>query len=197
MKFLFRFLVLLFLLLSTNSFAQVCELVHITTNPQRVLPGCNKSDGSIVLIDTDGGVPPYNYTLGNDKNVIGAFFDLPLGDYSILIEDARSCKRTITVKLRYEELKNIISPDNAFTPNGDGINDSWRIPGIESFEGVEVRVFNRWGQMVHLNSEYTNERAWDGKQAGSDLPATTYYYVISIVKNCIEEHVNGTVTIVR
>lgn len=197
MKILLKSLVLLLSLLATNCFAQVCELVNITTKPQLVLPGCNKSDGSIVFIDTDGGLPPYTYTLGNDDNVIGAFFDLPLGDYNIEIKDARSCTRVITVKLRYEELQNIIAPNNAFTPNGDGINDTWFIPGIESFDGVEVRVFNRWGQLVHLNSEYLNEMGWDGKQAGSDLPPATYYYVISIVKNCVEQYVNGTVTIVR
>lgn len=174
-----------------------CDLINITANVQRILPDCNKTNGSIVFTETDGGTPPYLFTLNDTASRLGTFFNLALGSYPVIIEDARGCSSTVVVNLLYREIDQVIRPDNAFTPNGDNLNDRWRIPGIESFAGSEVRVFNRWGQMVHQNSEYTNEEGWDGKQGGSDLAPGTYYYVISIINNCIEEYVNGAVTIIR
>jgi len=192
-----RLLVVLFILFTGKVFSQACELVNITTTPLRTLPECNKTNGSIVFDNTQGGTAPYAYTLNDTTTRLGAFFNLGLGSYSVIIEDARLCTSTVVVNLLYKEIDDIVQPDNAFTPNGDGLNDTWRIPGIESFGGSQVRVFNRWGQMVHVNSEYSNENGWNGKQGASDLPPATYYYVISIINNCLEEYVNGTVTIIR
>lgn len=190
-------LLLLFCFVATFSIAQPCNLVTINTTPQLTLPECNKNDGSIVFVNTNGGNPPYSYRMGNLRSQFGSFFELEVGIYEIIVSDARACADTLTIKLLYSDIENIIKPDNAFTPNGDNINDRWRIGGIEAFDGSEVRVFNRWGQQVHQNSEYSNEVGWNGKQNGSNLPSGTYYYVISIFNNCIEEYLRGAVTIVR
>lgn len=189
----------LFLLFSFGrGYSQICELVNITSKPLITLPECTKSNGQINFFGrTSGGTPPYVYTLNDTSNRIGLFSDLPLGEYTFLVEDARLCSSYVTVTLQYREIEKIIRPDNAFTPNGDNLNDTWRIPGLEGFAGSEVRVFNRWGQQVYVNSNYSTLTSWDGKQGNSKLPAGTYYYVISIINNCVEQYLKGAVTIVR
>jgi gliding motility-associated-like protein len=94
----------------------------------------------------------------------------------------------MTVKI----LKPVNVP-NAFSPNGDGINDRWEIPNLLDYPGVTVEVFNRYGQKVFSSTGYS--RSWDGTLNGSPLPLATYYYVINL-KNGFPP-VTGSVTIIR
>lgn len=76
----------------------------------------------------------------------------------------------------------IVVPDkvlripNAFSPNGDGINDRWDVDGLRVIPGCRVEIFNRWGQPVYESTGY--ERPWDGSWHGKQAPTGTYYYVI-------------------
>ncbi len=180
------------------AYSQSCSMVSITPLVETVLPRCNQDDGSIVVLNSSGGVAPYTYQLnGGGKTSFGAFFDLALGTYELIIEDGRNCKDTSYIDLVFTKLEDFVKPDNAFTPNGDGINDTWRIPGAGSFQQLNVRVFNRWGQEVHVNEPYDNTMGWDGTQNGSELTEGTYYYVISVSDPCNEDYMNGSVTIIR
>jgi gliding motility-associated-like protein len=71
---------------------------------------------------------------------------------------------------------------NAFSPNGDGINEEWIIDGIRAFPENRVTIFNRWGDRLERIEGYDNEeKVWDGTRSdGEALPAGTYYYVIEI-----------------
>ncbi|MCB9225140.1 MAG: gliding motility-associated C-terminal domain-containing protein [Crocinitomicaceae bacterium] len=72
-------------------------------------------------------------------------------------------------------LRDLFIPE-ALTPNGDGLNDYFRIIGLELIDN-EVTVFNRWGQKVLEVVNYQND--WDGKDMnGKELSADTYFYVI-------------------
>jgi gliding motility-associated-like protein len=82
---------------------------------------------------------------------------------------------------------------NTFTPNGDGINDTWNIKNLESYPNSSVNIFNRWGQKLYASIGYPVP--WDGKYNGSSLPAGTYYYVID-PKNG-HAAISGWVAIVR
>lgn len=74
-------------------------------------------------------------------------------------------------------------PD-AFSPNGDGINDSFVIKGLESYPNNVLRIFNRWGNVVFTMKGYDN--TWNGVNGGkglhigTDLPDGTYYYIIDL-----------------
>lgn len=75
----------------------------------------------------------------------------------------------------------------AFSPNGDNINDYFEIKGIEIFQGNTLSVINRWGKKVFEAQNYgisTSPRFWDGKsnQGGgnADLPTGTYFYVLDL-----------------
>lgn len=78
---------------------------------------------------------------------------------------------TISVKI----LRPITIP-NAFSPNGDGVNDTWGIPNLADYPNAVVEVFNRYGQPVYRSFGYT--KAWDGTLNGKELPVGTYYYII-------------------
>jgi len=85
---------------------------------------------------------------------------------------------------------------NTFSPNGDGINDGWKIRGIERFEDALVNVFDRWGQNVFRSLGYGT--AWDGTNRGKFLPAGAYYYVIELnSENVNIPPISGVVSIIR
>lgn len=65
---------------------------------------------------------------------------------------------------------------NAISPNGDGYNDFFRIENIEQFPDNEVKIFNRWGNLVFQARSYDN--TWDGRYEGKKLPDGTYFYRI-------------------
>ena len=70
---------------------------------------------------------------------------------------------------------------NAFTPNGDGINDTWIIETLAAYPGADVKVYSRYGQMVFNN--YGKNIAWDGKFKGVQLNPGAYVYVIDLKNN--------------
>lgn len=83
---------------------------------------------------------------------------------------------------------------NAFSPNGDGINDTWVIEPLDLFYDTDIKVFNRNGQAVYSSKgAYT---PWDGKRNGTPLPVGVYYYILDLnIKN--EKPLTGTLTILR
>jgi gliding motility-associated-like protein len=82
---------------------------------------------------------------------------------------------------------------NVFTPNGDGINDTWVITYLNTYPGCTVDVYNRFGQKVYNSIGYG--KPWDGRVNGNPLPVGTYYWIIN-PKNG-REQMNGSVTIIR
>ena len=69
---------------------------------------------------------------------------------------------------------------DTFTPNGDGINDTWFIRDIENYPNSIVKVYNRWGHEVFGTVAYNND--WDAvyKESREKLPPGSYYYVINL-----------------
>lgn len=83
---------------------------------------------------------------------------------------------------------------NAFSPNGDGINDNWVIEPLDLFDESVTQVYNRYGQIVYKSNGYT--KPWDGTQNDKPVPAGNYYYVIDLKINR-EPRLTGWVFIVR
>jgi gliding motility-associated-like protein len=65
---------------------------------------------------------------------------------------------------------------NTFTPNGDGLNDTFGIAG-EAIKGFNIQVFNRWGELI-FESGNANER-WDGTFQGKKVPQGSYVYKLT------------------
>jgi gliding motility-associated-like protein len=82
---------------------------------------------------------------------------------------------------------------NAFTPNGDAINDTWNIPALNSYSNFSLGVFNRYGEMV-FQKRYPFT-PWNGMHKGVPLAAGVYAYYIAIEGE--PQTFKGTVTIIR
>ncbi len=69
---------------------------------------------------------------------------------------------------------------NAFTPNGDGINDIFELKISENCEVVKfsVQVFDRWGRMVYQGENMDRDQAWDGKFENKELEQGVYLFKI-------------------
>ena len=84
---------------------------------------------------------------------------------------------------------------NSFSPNGDSMNDTWKITGLDAYPGSIVTLYDRWGQQVF---RYVGSQEWDGRYSGKDAPIGTYYYVIELVHPSIYlEPLTGNVAIIR
>lgn len=85
---------------------------------------------------------------------------------------------------------------NAFSPNGDGFNDTWKINRIESFDSASINVYDRWGQRVYKTIGYNEP--WDGTNDGKRLSTGTYYYVIELNSlTVVSEPITGYVVILN
>ena len=78
---------------------------------------------------------------------------------------------------------------NIFTPNGDGVNDFFEIPCLNSGASAQLMVFNRWGDEVYNSDNYINQ--WDGTHNGKELPDATYFFILTfsdgtVVQNSVE-----------
>ncbi len=82
---------------------------------------------------------------------------------------------------------------NAFSPNGDGINDTWEIPILKNYPNCSVEVYNRYGQLVFKSIGYNKN--WDGNYNNQLLPTGTYYYIIKTSPGA--NILSGSVLIIR
>ncbi|SFI05918.1 T9SS type B sorting domain-containing protein [Halpernia frigidisoli] len=68
---------------------------------------------------------------------------------------------------------------NSFSPNGDGINDTWKIDGLENYPNSEVSVYDVSGKRVFYKIT-SGSFEWDGKLNSRNLPTATYWYTIKV-----------------
>jgi gliding motility-associated-like protein len=85
-----------------------------------------------------------------------------------------------------------INIPNAFSPNGDGINDTWNITNLDSYPKATVEIMNRYGSRVYFSNGYSG--AWDGNHNGVQVPFGVYYYLI---KGVGQIPLSGYVTVLR
>ncbi|RZK27541.1 MAG: gliding motility-associated C-terminal domain-containing protein, partial [Hymenobacter sp.] len=78
---------------------------------------------------------------------------------------------------------------NVLTPNGDGLNDRWVVPGLPA--GTRLQLYSRWGRLVYQTLAYAND--WDA----TGLPGGLYYYVLEQAQLCPSPQVTGWVEVIR
>jgi gliding motility-associated-like protein len=110
--------------------------------------------------------------------------------YTLTVTSDKGCASSdnVTVKL----LKKLAIP-NIFSPNNDGIHDQWEIPGLASYPGCTVDVYNRYGQLIYHSIGY--DKPWDGTVNGKPVPVGTYYYIVN-PKNGAQK-IAGYVDVIR
>jgi len=152
------------------------EMVDITTT----------EDGTIAL--DYFSVDDLTYTM--DSTVVqdnGTFSGLTTGTYNFNIQDNNGCKQDVEVYIFVEEP--VIIP-SLFTPNEDGINDTWEISGAEQYPNGVIYVFDRNGKLM---TKYgATEKGWDGYYNGRKVRQDTYWYILELSE---EREFKGSITI--
>ena len=110
--------------------------------------------------------------------------------YKLNVTAEGGCMASDTIFIRV--LKGPVVP-NVFSPNGDGINDTWYIKYLDGYPGATVDVYDRGGQVVFHSVGY--DKDWDGRYKGQTLPIGTYYYVINPRNG--KPVISGSVTIIK
>lgn len=101
-----------------------------------------------------------------------------------------SVSDTIIVKESCLDINELIKV-NTFSPNGDGVNDTWNI-NLGTTENTSFSIFNKWGELVFETEEPIFN--WDGKYIGSPLPVGSYFYILEINESDVYK---GSITIIR
>lgn len=176
---------------SDSLYLTVHPLPYVDLGPDTSLCG---NEQAYIDAGEDGIL--FSWSTGEGSREISIYDE---GGKTIMVEvtDANNCVSYDTLEVlpcsveeRFKDMP------TAFTPNGDGKNDVWRIPEVEPFPAVVVEIYDRWGNLV-FRSDPGYSTPWNGiSQAGKEMPMDSYYFVIDLGDN-ISEPLVGTVTLIK
>ena len=183
-------------------------ITKIVTVPTRVSPsvtaGSDKTivEGDNVMLQGSSAGSPATIAWTPSSSILsGGNSFAPLvkpsvtTNYTLTVTDANGCVSTDVAAVTV--IPYCIKVMNAFTPNGDGMNDKWLVTtGASCTKQITVAIFNRYGNVVYKNDNYQNN--WEGTYNGKPVPDGTYYY--SVIYTTITDNsviMKGDVTILR
>jgi gliding motility-associated-like protein len=153
------------------------------TNPQAVLSFENKSADSIPLTNWVWIFPDSTTTNLSNPNYVFVKSDSVLFIYTTI----DGCIDTIITPVTVQPF--ILEMYNVFTPNGDGVNDNYEIPYLDRYISNKFIVYNRWGEKVFQEDNYTGN--WDGGR----LPDGVYFYILKCEGYWKEDVFKGSISI--
>lgn|GEM_PF-5661520 len=155
---------------------------------------CNGANDGFAELNVVQAHPPYTF-LWSTGDTTHSVSNLSPGSYTVTVTDSGGRDSLIHVAIGLRTCE--IAPKLAFTPNGDGINDTWIIGSIEHYPTNLILVYNRWGQKVYEHSGAYDE-PWDGKDMfGIPVPDNAYFYIIYGDRKDEKSIVKGNVSIIR
>ncbi len=147
------------------------------------------ADGMLVLDSIIGCDTDYDVTLtaGADDAEIeisthDTVYNLSSGTYILSIEaDNELCSGTFLIEIGVADEDCELHFYNAFSPNEDGVNDTWTISHVASFPENSIQIFDRWGVLTWKIDGYNNQdKVWAGRNLkGHSVPDGTYYYLFT------------------
>ncbi|TVZ10547.1 gliding motility-associated-like protein [Cellulophaga sp. RHA_52] len=149
----------------------------------------NANNTVTVETDIDGNFEYQIDTLPvQDSNV---FTNVSAGAHTVTIIDKNGCGYAT------EDIV-VVGFDNYFTPNGDGINDTWKITGMESLQQPVVHIFDRYGKLL---KELKGSDTWNGTYGGRLLPESDYWfklnYINTVGDRVTAKHISSHFTLKR
>ena len=120
-------------------------------------------------------------TTKHDTTVVHSYNETKLYTACLVVVNSFGCTDTVCQTIDYKIIPNVDVP-NAFTPNGDGVNDQVHVKGF-GIKNISWKIYNRWGTLVFQSSNF--KQGWDGKYQGQLQPQDVYAYVLDV------EFVNG------
>jgi len=142
----------------------------------------------------------WEWDLGNnetssDQNPSTVYFSNGTYHVTQWVTSASGCTDSTSVELNINTVVTEISEliPNAISPNGDGLNDVWKLEFVELLHNdAEIVIVNRLGQTIFESIGYANP--WDGTINGDDVPEGTYFYIIKISET---EIYKGTILVLK
>jgi len=175
--------------ISTKQILSVSEVGKYTVKVRNVF-GCENTSSVIVTKSSFGTITgvqivnntatvimsnPGDFIFSLDNSIwqsANIFNNLPNGNHTIFVKTPAGC---VIGQMNFT----IFNVSNSFTPNADGINDTWKIDGIENYPNSEIKVYDRNGNMV-LSKLTNGSFEWDGKYNSRPLPTGNYWYIIKV-----------------
>lgn len=112
------------------------------------------------------------------KNPVRTF--TTAGEYELQMTDSAGCVHVQKISLTFEDCTPKISVPNAFSPNGDGLNDVFKVISAEKVYDFEIKIYNRLGGLVKEFKGEVDDFQWDGRmKGGSEVSTGAYFYVLS------------------
>ncbi|HLO91178.1 MAG TPA: T9SS type B sorting domain-containing protein [Lentimicrobium sp.] len=153
--------------------------------------------GNPVILDPGGEFTQYEW---NDGSSLPSIVAYEAGIYWVKVVDYNGCRAIDSVELVPCILEVLIP--NAFTPNGDGLNDDFE-PIFRGFEPKNYRmdIYSKWGQLIYTTTAIG--RGWDGRINGELVPPDTFVYSVSyevpsyVLRRGLTSPIKGSVTVVR
>ena len=135
-------------------------------------------NNQIITVNLQGGWGVYQYSLDDGPFQDSLEFDnVSLGVHTITIRDIKtmySCQDVVI-----DNVQTIDYP-HYFTPNGDGINDTWNIHGLYDQPNAKIYIFDRYGKLLKQISPQST--GWDGTYNGAELPSTDYWFTVDFIE---------------
>ncbi len=154
----------------------IAEPYPLTIESAVQAASCLGYEDGQAAISVIGGTSPYRFNWSNGDTV-AAIADLATGNYYLTITDANDCVEMLSVFIP-ENPRLCLRIPNAFTPNGDGVNDTWDIEYIDNYPKAHILIFNRWGQKLY-DAQSTDD-PWDGTFNGQKVPTGSYTYIVDL-----------------
>ena len=166
--------------------------IIITLDPATAIIECNLENLDICIRALpDFGTGPYYFEWWNGENEDEICSGLMPGNLDLIVIDANGCE--VDTAFTIATMTSECVP-NVFSPNGDGINDSWSLEDTFLYSESEVRIYGRFGKLIFQSVGYYTP--WDGtNENGKDLPDGVYFYHLQIGNGF--DPIKGTVTILR
>ncbi len=128
----------------------------------------------VILEGKDGDYYQWNFENSTSKSIVyKAFQDFR---FTLIVSNQNNCKDTANFLLKVGEIPNgsVVFP-NAFSPNGDQVNDYFKPNSYQYGTLVSMSIFNRWGEKIF--EQYQEEAYWDGSYKNEIQPSGVYIYI--------------------
>lgn len=139
----------------------------------------------LLLVNVENGVQPYSFNWwsgnetfpNNDSVWVNSQLLQPNLNYHF-VEIFDACGNSIKSDAIEVYNQCALGAPNVMTVNGDGVNEYFTIFNRDNYNEVDLKVFNRWGELVYENSKYEDD--WNGvSKNGTPLTEGVYYYMIT------------------
>ncbi|WP_372755417.1 T9SS type B sorting domain-containing protein [Mariniflexile sp.] len=129
------------------------------------------SDANFITVNATGD-GDFEYSIdGISFQNSNTFKDVLGGVYTVLVRDKLGCGEDF-------EKVTVIDYPKYFTPNNDGVNDTWHIRGIAEYPSAEIFIYDRYGKLLKQLS--TNSLGWDGTFRGEKMISTDYWFIVKL-----------------